>query len=160
MENQELKKEEKIAPYNRISKGENVEESLIVQKSILKQYAKEKGIEFVENYVDIHKQTVEDRPAFNRLMKDIVLGKIDKVVVVGGLERLSRNHEEMIKIFESVEIDVVYPTIKVTNFSKNVENENFVSGLIDFSNECYRKELSKRIKQGIKLSKEKKKASK
>lgn len=158
MENQELK--EKIAPYQRISRGENVEESLIIQKYILDQYAKEKGIEFVDYYVDIPEQTVESRPQFNRLMKNIELGKIDKVVVLGGIERLSRNHEEMMKILESVEIDIIEQIIKVTNFSNNLENVKFIRDLRDFLNECYRKELSKSIKQGIKLSKEKKKASK
>lgn len=153
MENQELE-EERIATYQRISKEKNIDESLVVQKSILEQYAKEKGIEFVENYVDIYKQTVEDRPAYNRLMKDILLGKIDKVVVVGGLERLSRNHKDMIKIFESVEIDIVYPTIKVTNLGKSTGD---IIQLNPFCNEYYKKELSKKIKRGLELKKQKEK---
>lgn len=160
MEKQELKKEENIVSYSRYDTKENIHEKLFIGKFILDQYAKEKGIEFVDYYVDIPEQTVESRPQFNRLMKNIELGKIDKVVVLGGIERLSRNHEEMMKILESVEIDIIEQIIKVTNFSNNLENAKFIRDLRDFLNECYRKELSKSIKQGIKLSKEKKKASK
>lgn len=160
MENQALKKEENVVSYSRHDTKENIDEKLFIDKFILDQYAKEKGIEFVDYYVDIPEQTVESRPQFNRLMKDIELGKIDKVVVLGGIERLSRNHEEIMKILESVEIDIIEQIIKVANLNEHKIDEDNVTKILTLFSEYYRKELSKRIKQGIKLSKEKKKASK
>lgn len=89
-----------------------MEESLIVQRLILKKYAEENGIEFVENYVDIHKHTVEDRPAYNRLIKDIFEGKIDMLVVIGGTDRLTRKMEILEKIMQCVKMEFIFTKLE------------------------------------------------
>ena len=102
----------KIASYQRISKGENVDESLVVQKLILEKYAKDNDIEFIGNYVDIHKQTIEDRPEYNRLVKDIFEGKIDKLVIVGGLDRLSRDMSIIDELGYFVKTECIFPKLE------------------------------------------------
>lgn len=104
-------KKEKIGCYRRISKGDDIDQSLAVQQVILNKYAKDNNIKFVESYVDTHKQTVEDRPGFNRLMKDILLGKIDTLVVVGGADRLTRNTEILERISYEVKIKFIFPKV-------------------------------------------------
>lgn len=102
----------KIASYQRISKGENVDESIVVQKLILEKYAKDNDIEFIGNYVDIHKQTIEDRPEYNRLVKDIFEGKIDELVIVGGLDRLSRNMSVIDEFGYYVKMECIFPKLE------------------------------------------------
>lgn len=156
MENQELKKVKRIAPYTRYGTMENIEGEMYQKQWLLDQYRdRNKNIEIKNLYVDVNKSAMSDRPEFNRLMEDIIEGKIDKVVVLGGISKLSRNCEEIEKIKEYVEIETVEPTIKVTNLNNNVENENFVRELSAIFSEYYRKDLSKRIKQGIALKKQK-----
>lgn len=105
-------KEERIASYQRISNGKDIDESLAVERLILGKYAKDEDIEFVENYVDIHKSTNEDRPEFNRLIKDIFLGEIDKLVVVGGCDRLSRDIYEIDQIENYVNVEYIIPKVE------------------------------------------------
>lgn len=102
----------KVASYQRISKGENIDDSLVVQKLILEKFAKDNSLEVIDNYVDIHKQAIEDRPAYNRLVKDIFEGKIDTIIVLGGNERLTRNLETLSKIEQNVKVRYVFPKLQ------------------------------------------------
>ena len=156
MENQELKKVKRIAPYTRYGTMENIEEEMYQKQWLLDRYRdRNKNIEIKNLYVDVNKSAMSDRPEFNRLMEDIIEGKIDKVVVLGGISKLSRNCEEIEKIKECVEIETVEPTIKVTNLNKPIDDDPIK--IIEFLNKCYREYLRRRIKQGIKLKKQKEK---
>ena len=112
MGKQELKKE-KIAPYIRYETLENIEQEMHQKQWLLDQYRDQnKNVEIKDLYIDVNKSAMSDRPAFNRLMKDILDGKIDKVVVLGEISKLSRNCEEIEKIKEYVEIEAIVPTIR------------------------------------------------
>ena len=70
----------KVGLYIRLSRDDgNVEsDSIVSQRSLLNQYVKENNYIVVDEYVDDgFSGTNFDRPSFNRMMKDIELGKIN-----------------------------------------------------------------------------------
>ena len=71
---------------------ESESESVLNQRNILKNFVKEKGFIFVDEYVDDgYSGTTFDRPGFQRLIEDIKAKKIN-LVVVKDLSRLGRDH--------------------------------------------------------------------
>jgi len=85
----------KTALYCRLSKDdEKSGESLSIetQKTMLTQYAKENGFMPVEVYADDGYSGLNfERPNFQRMIDDIVLGKIH-TVITKDLSRLGRDH--------------------------------------------------------------------
>lgn len=84
------------ALYIRLSKedgdGADLSESVINQKKILLDYAKRETLNVVDIYIDDGYTGLNtDRPEFNRMIKDISLGKIN-IVVTKDLSRLSRDY--------------------------------------------------------------------
>lgn len=148
MESQELKKVKKVAPYIRCGINENTEEKMYQYQEWLEQYInKNSDVEIKGLYIDINKSTIDDRPAFYRLMDNILEGKIDKVVVLGGISKLSRNWEEIEEIKEYVEIESVEPVkskIKVTNLNEPINN---------LFNEWYLRDMSEKMRNAKQKSK-------
>ena len=71
---------------------ESESESVLNQRNILKNFVKEKGFIFVDEYVDDgYSGTTFDRPGFQRLIEDIKAKKIN-LVIVKDLSRLGRDH--------------------------------------------------------------------
>lgn len=139
----------RVAIYSRISPEKNLAEEIKKENKIVSAYLENNDIELVGIYRDIECHTVEERPQYNKLIKDIFEGKIDKLVIT-GTDRLTRNNEIFEKIENAVEI------ILLDENGKKSNNWNDMLGITNFFNEWYKKDLSKRIKQGIALSKKKK----
>lgn len=148
-----------VARYTRISPQKNIEETLEKQEEELQEYVKKNNYIVVENYIDLHKGGYsEETPALKRLIEDINNNKIDTVIVMGGLDRLSRNNEIIMQIVDKVNVICIENGVETLNSNKPIGLEIQVDKTV--FNEYYRKELSNKIKKGIALSKEKKKSSK
>lgn len=135
----------RVAIYNRISPERNLAEEIKKENKMVSAYLENNDIELVGIYRDIECHTVEERPQYNKLIKDIFEGKVDKLVIT-GTDRLTRNFEILEKIRNAVEIILLDENVKETN----------IYVMQALFNEWYKKDLSKRIKQGIALSKKKK----
>ncbi|QTH40268.1 recombinase family protein [Cohnella sp. LGH] len=87
----------RTAIYRRLSRDdEQSGESMSTenQRILLERYARENGFEVVDIYTDDGwSGTNFDRPDFQRMKRDIELGKID-IVLVKDLSRLGRNQIE------------------------------------------------------------------
>ena len=84
----------KVGLYIRLSRDDgNVEsDSIVSQRSLLKQYVKENNYVVVDEYVDDgFSGTNFDRPAFKRMIKDIELGKIN-MIITKDMSRLGRDY--------------------------------------------------------------------
>lgn len=88
----------KVGIYIRLSqedddkKYESDSESVINQRTLLKNYVKENNFSFIDEYVDDgFTGTVFDRPGFKRLLDDIEKRRIN-TVIVKDLSRLGRDH--------------------------------------------------------------------
>lgn len=93
------------ASYNRLSRedGDKMEsDSIRNQKDLISDYAKQKGIRIVEEYVDDgYSGTNFDRPAFQRMMEDVKKKKIN-CIIVKDLSRLGRNYIETGRYLEKI----------------------------------------------------------
>ena len=142
------------ALYLRLSKDdEKAGESLSIetQKAMLMQYAKENGLMPVEIYADDGYTGLNfDRPDFQRMIDDIVLGKIH-TVVTKDLSRLGRDHLAVGHYTE-----IYFPTHKIRYIavSDNVDTANAQStdfaALKNVINEFYSRDNSRKIKASFK----------
>ena len=86
----------RVGIYLRLSRDDgnsNAESmSIVTQKRMLTDYVKERGWDLTETYIDDgYSGTTFDRPAFQRMLKDIERGHID-CVITKDLSRLGRNY--------------------------------------------------------------------
>ena len=89
----------KAALYLRLSKDdENVNESssISTQRSILRDYAKTKGILVIDEYIDDgYSGTNYDRPDFNRMLRDIEKGLINCVITKDYCAIIGLNQKDL-----------------------------------------------------------------
>ena len=84
----------KVGIYIRLSRDDgNIEsDSIVSQRSLLKQYIKENNYNLIEEYVDDgYTGTNFDRPAFKRMINDLELGKIN-MIITKDMSRLGRDY--------------------------------------------------------------------
>ena len=146
------------AIYIRLSKeDEHVleSESVVNQRKILINYIKENNLELYDEYIDDgYSGTTFDRPAFNRLIKDIESKKIN-IVITKDLSRLGRDYIETGRLIEKYfpENNIRYISV-LDNIDTYVENIN--SDLIPFKsllNDLYAKDISKKVKISLNIKK-------
>ena len=89
----------RVALYARVStknNGQNPETQLVA----LREYAKNRGFEIVEEYVDLGVSGSKDRrPALDRMMKDARARKIDAVLVT-RFDRFARSTKHLVTALE------------------------------------------------------------
>lgn len=144
----------KTALYCRLSKDDEREgesASIETQKSMLTQFAKERGLYPIKVYVDDGYSGLNfDRPGFQSMIDDIVLGEIG-TVVTKDLSRLGRDHLTVGQYTE-----IYFPTHKVRYIAINdgVDTTNSYStdyaALKNVMNEFYSRDNSRKIKAAFK----------
>lgn len=152
-----------IGEYDRLSKedGDKPEsDSILNQHRIISNhiaYMKQQG----EKVISV-KQYSDDgyaggnfrRPAFQRLMQDIELGKLN-CVIFKDLSRLGRNYPELGKLMEDYFPQKGIRVISVLNNIDSVKNpEIYCSAIVSFSNivnDDYIRQLSVKIKSTLNM---------
>ena len=146
-------KQYKVGIYIRLSKEDEEKpeykesESISNQRNILMQYLEQNNLKLEEEYVDDGVSgTSFDRPAFNRLIKDIENNRIN-MVITKDLSRLSRNSFEANYYIELyfLERNIRYISIldNVDTYLKNSNND-----MIQFKtliNDWYSKDISRKV---------------
>lgn len=151
-----------VAGYLRLSKEDGDKEesdSIISQKSIIKNKIKELGSEYelFDLYIDDGYTGLNtNRPNFQRMLKDIEKGFVNSVITK-DLSRLSRNSFEANYYIEIyfLERNIRYISIldNVDTYLKNSNNE-----MIQFKtliNDWYSKDISRKVRSGVWARKEK-----
>ena len=148
-----------IAIYIRLSKedvdrGYDESESIKNQRDLLTEYAKKfgGGYNLVEIYIDQgFTGTNFNRPAFQRMIRDIELGKIN-MVITKDLSRLGRDYietgEYIEKWFPENNIRYVSVTDGIDTFVPNNGN-NDIAPFKSILNDMYSKDLSKKIRTAL-----------
>jgi len=147
-----LKQQNKIvALYCRLSRDDETEgysSSIVSQKQILSQYAKQNGLTNTEFYIDDgYSGTNYDRPDFKRLERGIELGKVS-TVITKDLSRLGRDYLKTgyyTEIFFP-EYDVRY--IAVHDGVDTNLGENEFMPFKNIINEWYARDCSRKVKAG------------
>ena len=127
-------------------------ESITNQKSLLLQYVKENNLRVYDIYIDDgYSGTNFDRPGFNRLLKDIELGKIN-MVITKDMSRLGRDYigtgNFIEKYFPEHNVRYIAVTDNIDTFLDSSNND--IAPFKAIMNDMYAKDISKKIKSSLK----------
>ncbi len=145
-----------VGLYIRLSREDDdkvlMSESIINQKSLLLQYVKENHLEVYDIYIDDgYSGTNFDRPGFNRLLKDIELGKIN-MVITKDMSRLGRDYigtgNFVEKYFPKHNVRYIAVTDNIDTFLDSSNND--MAPFKAIMNDMYAKDISKKIKSSLK----------
>ena len=149
----------KVAIYIRLSKedvdrGYDESESIKNQRTLLTKYVENLGWNYklMDIYIDQgFTGTNFNRPGFQRMIKDIELGRIN-MVVTKDLSRLGRDYietgEYIEKWFPEKNVRYVSVTDGIDTFSNNNGN-NDIAPFKSILNDMYSKDLSKKIRTAL-----------
>lgn len=147
-----------VAIYIRLSKEdikengkEDESESIQNQKTLLTKYVAETGYTLVDIYVDDgYTGTNFERPAFQRMLKDIEAGKIN-MVITKDLSRLSRDYigtgEYVEKWFPAHGVRYIALTDAIDTSIDSTNND--IAPFKAILNDMYAKDLSKKIRTAL-----------
>lgn len=146
-----------VGIYARLSvdADERKNESAGTQIEIAKEYVKrQKDMVIRECYTDIGKTgTNFEREAFERMMRDVRLRKID-CIIVKDLSRFGRNHIEtgnyIEKIFPFMGVRFIAVTDNFDSMNISGQNETLGVNVKNLVNEMYAKDISVKVKSSRK----------
>src|SRR5574344_520348 len=126
-------------------------ESITNQKSLLLQYVKENNLRVYDIYIDDgYSGTNFDRPDFNRLIRDIELGKVN-MVITKDMSRLGRDYigtgNLIEKYFPEHNIRYIAVTDNIDTFLDSSNND--IAPFKAIMNDMYAKDISKKIKSSL-----------
>ncbi len=145
-----------VGLYIRLSREDDdkvlMSESIINQKSLLLQYVKENNLRVYDIYIDDgYSGTNFDRPEFNRLLKDIELGKVN-MVITKDMSRLGRDYigtgNFIEKYFPEHNVRYIAVTDNIDTFLDSSNND--IAPFKAIMNDMYAKDISKKIKSSLK----------
>lgn len=151
----ELNKIYNVGIYIRLSREDDDKalesESITNQKSLLLQYIKENKYRVYDIYVDDgYSGTNFDRPDFNRLIRDIELGKVN-MVITKDMSRLGRDYigtgNLIEKYFPEHNIRYIAVTDNIDTFLDSSNND--IAPFKAIMNDMYAKDISKKIKSSL-----------
>jgi len=138
------------AIYARVSTEEqaNRENSIPAQIRLIKEYCQKNNIQIYNEYVDegISGQK-EDRPAFQKMIKDAKGGHFS-VILVHKFDRFARK----IELSRKIKTELKKAGVNVISITEPVEDSPigfFQEGLMELLAEYYVKNLSKEVKKGM-----------
>lgn len=141
----------KVAIYARVSKtGQNPENQILS----LEQYAKDKGFEVYETYIDRISGSRDTRPALHNMIKDAREKKFE-AVIIWKLDRLGRSLQHLIRIVETLKrynIDLICKTQNIDTTSSTGKFTFYLFGAIA---ELERELITERINLGLERAKSK-----
>ncbi len=137
--------------YARFSSYGQNEQSIEAQTRICKEFAENKGLNVIKLYSDKAKTgTNDDRPAFQRMIKDSSSGAFQYIIVY-MFDRFARNRRDSIMYKEMLKES----GIKVISALEPVaddEGGEFYEMFLEWNAEKYSKRLSKRVRDGLDTS--------
>ncbi|MCM3273916.1 recombinase family protein [Paenibacillus elgii] len=146
----------KAGSYSRISRDEDKKnyDTILSQNSINENYAKTKfAVEIVDYYIDDNWSgyTLE-RPDFNRLKRDVEIGRIN-TIIAKDLSRIGRHNANTLNFFEDMKKKGVR-IIAVTDAYDSFVDDDDLIGIKTWYNEMYVKDISKKTKNNIAIKME------
>lgn len=150
IQDQEPEEEGITALYERLSqedKNDGESNSIANQKKILERYCRDHGITAYRHYDedDGYSGTNFDRPGFQRMLTDIKIGKI-KRVIVKDMSRFGRDYLQV-----GMYTDVLFPEfgvhfIAVNDGVDSTRGDNEFTAIRNVFNEMYARDTSKKIR--------------
>lgn len=126
--------------------------SIQTQRTMLRQFAAERGLVVVGEYVDDGwSGTNFDRPGFQRMIDDIENGKVN-CVVVKDLSRLARNHTLADQYMELYFPSKSVRFIAVSDNIDSIKGESEIAPFLNLLNEMHARQTSKKVKEAMRTS--------
>lgn len=154
---QSKKKQDKAgitALYCRLSRDDGMDgesNSIVNQKTLLSQKAKEKGLTDTKFYVDDgYTGTNFNRPGFQQMLSDIEMGYIS-TVIVKDLSRLGRRYDMVGYYMDTYFPDRDVRFIAVNDNIDSDEGESEIASFKNILNEMYARDISKKIRSSHRL---------
>lgn len=127
-------------------------ESIVNQRSLLLQYARENNLNIYDIYIDDgYSGTNFDRPGFKKLISDIENKKIN-MVITKDMSRLGRDYigtgELVEKYFPEHNVRYIAVTDNIDTFLDNSNND--IAPFKAIMNDFYAKDISKKIRSSLK----------
>ena len=135
--------------YCRLSKDDDLKgesSSISTQKAILTSYCQSQGYENYDFFVDDGFSGLNfDRPAFQRLLREIAEGRIN-LVITKDLSRLGRDD-----IMTGYYSEIFFPSqgVRYIALADNYDSENTENDIAPFKNilnEMYARDISRKVK--------------
>ena len=140
------------ALYLRLSRDDELQGesgSIQTQRMMLREYAREHGLNVVDEYIDDGwSGTNFDRPDFQRMIDDIEDGKIN-CVVTKDLSRLGRNY-----ILTGQYTEIYFPSkgvryIAINDNVDTIHGESELAPFLNILNEMHARQTSKKVKAAM-----------
>jgi DNA invertase Pin-like site-specific DNA recombinase/ssDNA-binding Zn-finger/Zn-ribbon topoisomerase 1 len=144
------------ASYTRLSRedGDKMEsDSIRNQKDLITEYAGQKGIQIIEEYVDDgYTGTSFERPAFQKMIEDVKKKKIN-CIIVKDLSRLGRNYIETGRYLEKIFPFLGVRFIAITDHYDSAEESGDADQIIipfkNLINDAYCRDISIKIRSQL-----------
>lgn len=121
------------------------------QKKLLKQFAKEHGLDNTRYYVDDgYTGTNFNRPGFKKMIEDIELGYIS-TVIVKDLSRLGRRYDMVGYYTDTFFPDMDVRFIAVNDIIDSDEGESEIAPFKNVINEWYARDISRKVKSSYRI---------
>lgn len=138
----------KAAMYGRVSSEEQVDNfSISAQINAINEYCIKNNIELFDSYIDEGiSGTKEDRPEFQRMIKDAEKGLFN-VILVHKFDRFARK----VEISQRIKSRLKKANVNVVSITEPIEDSPigfFQEGLLELLSEYYVKNLSNEVKKG------------
>ena len=149
----------KVAGYIRLSKEDKIKDesnSVTNQKLIITSFVeRNEDLELIDFYIDDgYSGTTFDRPEYKRMLKDIVEGKVN-TIIVKDLSRFGRNHIESDNYIENILPGYNVRFISIIDEIDSLKNPKSVSSIAvplkNLMNDQYARDISKKVRSTLKI---------
>lgn len=137
--------------YARFSSHTQQEQSIDGQLRVCKEFAKKHGYAVINEYIDrALTGRTDKRPAFLQMIED-AKSKNFQYILVYKLDRFSRNHYDSVLYKYQLKQNEVQ-VISATEAISNTDEGFLIEGMLEMMAEMYSRDLSQKVKRGIKES--------
>lgn len=140
--------------YCRLSRDDGTDgdsNSIVNQKKLLKQFAKDNGFHNTKFYIDDgYTGTNFNRPGFQKMIEDVELGYIS-AVIVKDLSRVGRRYDMVGYYTDTYFPDMDVRFIAINDNVDSDEGENEIAPFKNIINEYYARDISKKCKSSYRI---------
>ena len=137
--------------YARFSSHSQTEQSIDGQLRVCREYAERNKINIIGEYIDrATTGTNDNRPEFQRLIADASKKEFEQILVY-KLDRFSRNKYDNV-VYKHKLAQYGVKVVSATEIINDTPEGALMEGLLEMFAEMYSKDLSQKVKRGIKES--------